>query len=137
MNPVENYFSLEDALVARLSAIPGLQVKTTADASEATMRAVTRPTAVVAFSGDEVTDSNPFALQVEQKWAVFLVCRGAVKERSEADGRLLLQIVQALHGWDPGGELEPLAFRGVESDYIDNARQYLALFVTRGVVRVA
>lgn len=131
-----NYFALEAHIVERLSAIEGLAVKTTADVSETTFKAITRPTAVVAYVSDEVVSDAGKAIQLQQHWSVYLVCRGAVRERSETDGTLLHAIVSALHGWTPSYDYEPLTFTGADSDYQDNARQYLAAFTTRCVVLI-
>lgn len=123
------YFALEQHIVERLSSIEGLAVKTTADVSETTFKAITKPTAVVAYVRDDVTSDMGDCLQLEQNWNVFLVCRGATRERGAADGELLMKIVVALHNWAPDG-YSPLKLQGVESDYLDNARQYLAAFTT-------
>lgn len=131
------YFALEQHIIDRLSAIDGLAVKTTADVSETTLKTITKPTAVVAYVSDEVTSDAGVALQLEQNWNVFLVCRGATRDRGAADGELLLKIVAALHNWSPSGDYSELKLQGVESDYLDNARQYLAAFKTRTVLRIA
>lgn len=131
------YFALEQHIVDRLSTVDGLVVKTTADVSETTIKTINKPTAVVAYVSDEVTSDAGVALQLQQHWNVFLLCRGASKERGAADGELLMKIVAALHSWSPNDDYSELKLTGVESDYLDSVRQYLAAFTTRTTLRIA
>lgn len=128
---LDTYFALEPLLHARLSTVPGLEVMSVTDADDKTLFNTVSPTAVVAFQGDEKRDGNDFALLMESRWSVSLFIRAAgVKERQAEEGRLLLAIVRALHGWCPGDDFGTLELHGTQPESYDdgNLREYALLF---------
>lgn len=130
-------FEYEKTIAARLeaAAIPGLQVKTTADVSEAKFRTLLKPTAIVAL-GDEVhTAGNARAVATEVSVLVYLVLRGAVPDRSDADQFFREEVFQALHGEQLDGLNSELEWRSTVADYEDNARTYLLTFAAKHTKR--
>lgn len=139
--PTPTYFALESALALRLSGIPGVAVKPalTTDEDELRRLAGQQPTLAYAYGGDEVLQSHPGAIRLQQRWIVSLLMRGAgTLERKAADGELVQALVQALHGWTPDERtFEPLVFEGVECAIFDKTgREYAASFVTETTLTV-
>ena len=133
-----NYFAAESAIVERLSTVEGLLVKTTAGVSALQVKALgAKPTAIVAFGGDDVPESHPEAIRSTQRWDVYLMLRGALPERTNSDGELLQAIVERLHGWEPTADHDALKLIGITPDYEDNLRQYCVSFETQTVIELS
>lgn len=138
--PTPTYFALESALAARLATIPGVAVKPALTTEEDELRRLAgqQPTLAYAYGGDEVLQSNPDAIRLQQRWIVSLLLRGAgTLERKAVDGELVLQLVKALHGWTPDVQaFEPLTFEGIECAVFDKTgREYAASFITETTVQ--
>lgn len=130
-------FEYEKTIAARLeaAAIPGLQVKTTADVSEAKFKTLMKPTAIVAL-GDEVQlQGNARAVATEVSVLVYVVLRGPVPERTDADAFFREEVFQALHGEVLSGLNSELEWRSTVADYEDNARTYLLTFAAKHTKR--
>lgn len=126
-------FDYENTIVAALNAaaIPGLQVETTADVSDAKFKALTKPTAIVALGEEALVQANRDAANAEVFILVYLVLRGATRDRTEADTFFREEVFQALHGAQLEGLHSPLEWRSTVSDYVDNARTYLLTFAAK------
>ncbi|GJI97037.1 hypothetical protein RugamoR57_37550 [Duganella caerulea] len=133
-----SYLSLEQHIVDRLTAVPGLIVRTTADTSEVALKALgLKPTAVVAFISSDVVESKSKAILSDQTWSVYYVRRGAVSERDAVDGEHLEAIIRALHGWTPDEyEYSPMRLQNVATDYRDNAREYFVTLKSQTTMRL-
>lgn len=123
-------FEYEKTIAEVLSdaAIPGLQVKVSADVSEAKMRTLAKPTAIIALGDESATGGNYRAVSAEVSILVHLVLRGATPERTSEDQFFREEIFQALHGVQLPGLTSELAWRSTVADYEDNARMYLMAF---------
>lgn len=141
MTQPATYFAIESALAARLAELPGVAVKAalTTEDDELRRLAGQQPTLAYAYAGDQVIESNPEAVHIEQRWIVSLLLRGAgTLERKATDGELLLATVSQLHGWTPDEQrFDPLVFEGVEADVFDKTgREYAASFTTRTTLQM-
>lgn len=130
-------FEYEKTVAARLeaAAIPGLQVKVSADVSEAKFKTLMKPTAIVALGDETRTGGNARAVAAEASILVYLVLRGAIPERTDADAFYREEVFQALHGEDLDGLHSELEWQGTVADYEDNARTYLMTFAARHSLR--
>lgn len=133
-----NTFQHETTVAEFLTSanIPGLTVKTTADVNDAKFKVISKPTAIVAL-GDEntSTQNNWRAVIAETVILVYLVLRGAIPERSDADAFFREEIFQTLHGVLLPGMQSELEWRSTAADYQDNARTYLLTFVAKTIKR--
>lgn len=129
------YFTHEAAILAALATVPALLVRTSVDADEAVNHAAFQPTAVIVFDADEVVQSKPAACLVRRGVSVYVFMQGATTERQPADGELLHQVWQALHGLEIPGYDEPLQFESSDAQLLDNLREYRLTFKTMAVLR--
>lgn len=123
-------FEYEKTVAAALeaAAIPGLQVKVSADVSEAKFKTLMKPTAIVALGDETHTAGNARAVASEVTVLVYLVLRGATPERTDADQFYREEVFQSLHGEQLDGLNSELEWRSTVADYEDNARTYLMSF---------
>lgn len=130
-------FEYEKSVAAKLeaAAIPGLQVKTTADVSEAKFRTLMKPTAIVALGDEVMTAGNSRAVASEVSVLVYVVIRGAVPERDDADLFFREEVFQCLHGEALPGLNSELEWKSTVADYEDNARTYLLTFAAKHTKR--
>lgn len=130
-------FEYEKSVAAKLeaAAIPGLQVKTTADVSEAKFRTLMKPTAIVALGDEVMTAGNSRAVASEVSVLVYVVIRGAVPERDDADQFFREEVFQCLHGEALPGLNSELEWKSTVADYEDNARTYLLTFAAKHTKR--
>jgi hypothetical protein len=130
-------FEYEKSIADKLAAanIDNLNVAVTADISEEKMRTLMKPTAIVALGEESEVQTKPQAVLTEVTMFVYLVIRGAVPTRTNADKFYRDAIFQALHGELIEGMTTELAWRSTVSDYEDNARTYLMTFVGNYVKR--
>ena len=123
---------LQPYLVERLSEIDGLDVMTADSVDDMTKVVVGDiPTAVVrCFGMKRLSEGNPDAIQIEQTWLVALIRRGAITEADTADGQLVGQIVEKLHGWTPDiYAVDPMTYDGTENEH-GAKREHVSLFTT-------
>lgn len=125
-----DYFAFEALLLARLSTIPGLLVKSVTDVDDKTILNAVQPTAVVVFQGDDRKDANDEAILIESRWTVSLFVRSGVKERGAVAGQLLAKMLGALHGWCPGDGFDTLQWQGTVPDSHGNGslQEYAMVF---------
>ena len=123
-------FEYEKTVLSALQAanIEGLQLRTSADVSEAQFSAIQKPTAIVALGDELAVKGNDRAVLTETQIFVYIVLRGATPSRNDADSFYREEVFQALHGATLDGLTGPLEWRSTVADYKDNFRTYLLAF---------
>lgn len=102
---IADYLGAEPALLARVSAIPGIHsVLSAADLSDLAETAQRTPAVHVLYMGDEVNEGR-LAQVVKQRWMIVLAVRHA-RDKSgsharETAGPLLSALLDSLQGWRP------------------------------------
>ena len=129
------YFTHEPALLAALSTIPGILVRTSVAADEAVELSAADPTAVVVFEADQTLKSNAEACLVDRRVSVYLLLQGPTTERQPEDGVLLHAIWSALHGLEIPGYDEPLLFESSDAEVVSGCRDYRLVFKTETTLR--
>lgn len=124
-----DYFALADVLAERLrEKVPGLDCVTAEEAASPRYTPV-GSSAVVVFGGETVVgNSGRSAYNSQQSWEVRVYCRGATLRDSEADGALVGQAIQALHGFAPSKKGAFLTYRGAVGISDDGGREYRLSF---------
>lgn len=123
-------FEYEKTLLSALEAaqIDGLQLRTSADVSDAQFKAIQRPTAVVALGDELAVKGNDRAVLTETQLLVYIVLPGATAARKDEDQFYREEVFQALHGAHLPGTTGPLEWRSTVADYERNTRTYLLTF---------
>lgn len=129
------YFTHEPAVLAALSTIPELLVRSAVAADEAVELSAALPTAVVVFEADQTLQSNAEACLVDRRVSVYLLIQGATTERQPEDGQLLHAIWTALHGLEIPGYDEPLTFESSDAEVVSGCRDYRLIFKTETTLR--
>jgi hypothetical protein len=129
------YFTHEPAVLAALSTIPELLVRSAVAADEAVDLSTTTPTAVVVFEADEVIQARKDACLVNRRVSIYLLIQGPSTERQPEDGELLHSIWATLHGLDIPGYEEPLMFESSDAEVVSGCRDYRLVFKTQVTLR--
>lgn len=133
-----DYFAFETLLLARLSTIPGLLVKSVTDVDDKAILNAVQPTAVVVFQGDARKEAHDEAILMESRWTVSLFVRSGVKDRGSVAGPLLAEMLGALHGWCPGHGFDTLQWQGTVPDSHGNGslQEYALVFTVDATVYI-
>lgn len=129
------YFTHEPAVMAALSTIPGLLVRSAVAAEEAVNLSAAQPVAVVVFEADEAIQANKLACLVSRRVSVYLLIQGVTSERQPEDDELMDAIWMALHGLEIPGYDEPLLFEGSDAELVSGCRDYRLVFKTQTTLR--
>lgn len=129
------YFTHEPAVLAALSTIPGILVRSAVAADEAVELSAAQPTAVVVFEADEVIQARKDACLVNRRVSVYLLLQGPTSERQAEDGELLHTLWATLHGLDIPGYEEPLMFESSDAEVVSGCRDYRLVFKTQVTLR--
>ncbi len=125
-----DYFALADVFAERLrEKVPGLDCVTAEEAASPRYVTPVGVSAVVVFAGESVTGNvGRSAYSSQQTWEVHVSCRGATLRDSEADGAVVGQAIQALHGFSPSKKGAFLTYRGAVGAAADGGREYRLTF---------
>lgn len=131
-------FEYEKTVLSALeaAAIDGLQLRTSADVSDAQFKAIQKPTAVVALGDEVAVKGNDRAVLTETQILVYIVLRGATPARNDSDQFYREEVFQALHGSQLPGLSSPLEWRSTVADYEGGARTYLLTFAAQHARRL-
>jgi hypothetical protein len=143
--PITNLFAAEPLIIARIKAmVPGL--KTVASASILAGAQDIAPYCPAAFvlpmGGDVDSNAGRGIVQVErQRWQIVVVVSNIrdpldVDTTAQQAGGYLLQVYQALCGWPPAADLDPMRYAGRPDPYYEvGYGEFPVLFETKAVLQ--
>lgn len=131
---LSNFFNYEQPIMELLQAIPNVNVVSSVDDAAVENLSMVKPTLVIHWSSDAVTQANEDAALVERELDVYILFAGATPDRQAEDGEVAGYVFDALHGVTIPG-YEPLFYTGGESNYDNGVREYRLSFKTKTVLR--